>query len=603
VANSPSQITRSVSLADLLATLVSDGTYADVVGTAKTDELDKAAAATDIPEHAGQLWSNLVDDAAQAFVDSYYHSSKLWQTTDSAEREALGSDDGLIVDQLAYGVDDGILYVCTAVLGGSSSSWTTITATGTVAGPGSATNNAVARWDGAGGATIQDSVVVISDAGAVTGVASIAVSGLVDGRDVSADGVALDAHLIDIANPHSTNIGLALAVGNDTDGHDVVLTVGDQILGEDGGSIEFDAVTGLLRTTDAIVVGDLEVTGKLTVAGLIDPTGLVLTSQAAAPHTPTATEGVLWYDNASPPVLYSTTTAGTAVVNTSSTNDLATALALGNATGGTSIEVTDGDAIYFADAATGTEGGVLYDHASDTLRLRAATVTAIAVDGTAIKPVSDGTQALGTNGNGWSTCWFTEQSAAPSATATHGAIYVDDSAPNELYYLDDTGRSRNLSRPPVLCLTPGNGSTVSTVTIEATSFVPYVALPPTGTSQISWTVALPWTAPAAATYTLRIRWAGSGSGAGNIRMSASVRRWFDGESLGTLNASATLATIAANGTANLQLTSTVSASMSIDSAQPGDTITVTLRRLGDDGADTYASDARVVSCELLETIV
>lgn len=39
------------------------------------------------------------------------------------------------------------------------------------------------------------------------------------------------------------------------------------------------------------------VDGKLTVTGLIDPTGLVLNEQASAPTTPAATEGLIWVDN------------------------------------------------------------------------------------------------------------------------------------------------------------------------------------------------------------------------------------------------------------------------------------------------------------------
>jgi len=42
------------------------------------------------------------------------------------------------------------------------------------------------------------------------------------------------------------------------------------------------------------VDGDALITGKLTVGGLIDPTGLVLEHQAAAPHTNTGTQGTLW---------------------------------------------------------------------------------------------------------------------------------------------------------------------------------------------------------------------------------------------------------------------------------------------------------------------
>ena len=42
---------------------------------------------------------------------------------------------------------------------------------------GSATDNAIVRWDGAGGATLQNSVVVIDDTGGITGVLSLSASG------------------------------------------------------------------------------------------------------------------------------------------------------------------------------------------------------------------------------------------------------------------------------------------------------------------------------------------------------------------------------------------------------------------------------------------
>jgi cytoskeletal protein CcmA (bactofilin family) len=42
------------------------------------------------------------------------------------------------------------------------------------------------------------------------------------------------------------------------------------------------------------VAGDTTIAGKLTVGGLIDPTGLVLEQQATVPHTNTATQGTIW---------------------------------------------------------------------------------------------------------------------------------------------------------------------------------------------------------------------------------------------------------------------------------------------------------------------
>lgn len=62
---------------------------------------------------------------------------------------------------------------------------------GSVTGPGSSTDNAITRWDGTAGDTLQDSAVTITDGG------SIAVPALqtIDGRDVSVDGAALDAFI------------------------------------------------------------------------------------------------------------------------------------------------------------------------------------------------------------------------------------------------------------------------------------------------------------------------------------------------------------------------------------------------------------------------
>lgn len=65
---------------------------------------------------------------------------------------------------------------------------------GNVAGPGTSTNNAVARFSGTDGDAIKNSNVLIDDSG------NISTPGLVDGRDVSADGVALDQVIVDQAN-------------------------------------------------------------------------------------------------------------------------------------------------------------------------------------------------------------------------------------------------------------------------------------------------------------------------------------------------------------------------------------------------------------------
>lgn len=60
--------------------------------------------------------------------------------------------------------------------------------TGDVVGPGSATDNAIARFDTTSGKLIQDSLVTVNDTGSI----ALPASETVDGRDVSVDGTKLD---------------------------------------------------------------------------------------------------------------------------------------------------------------------------------------------------------------------------------------------------------------------------------------------------------------------------------------------------------------------------------------------------------------------------
>ncbi len=83
---------------------------------------------------------------------------------------------------------------------------------GDVSGPSTATDEGVARWDGATGKIVQNSSVLISDGGAITGVASIAVSGNVDGRDVSVDGSKLDGIESGADVTDATNVNAAGAI-------------------------------------------------------------------------------------------------------------------------------------------------------------------------------------------------------------------------------------------------------------------------------------------------------------------------------------------------------------------------------------------------------
>jgi hypothetical protein len=354
VASSPNLITRSTSLADLLATAVSDGTYADVLETTKTDASGQEAAATQISEYGGQLISNLWDDATIRVVQMYDRGTKVWLPADAAARDAIGSDDDLEADALCMLADTKAMYYCVSVDGGSASTWAALPATGNVAGPGASTDLAVARWDGAGGATLQNSVVIISDLGAISGVTDITLSGTIDGRNVSADGTTLDAHVANISNPHSTLLSQVLDADARTNGFSVEITNGDEINGEDGGYVRFAAGTGLVETSD------LSVIGKLTVSGLIDPTGLVLDEQAASPYTAPG-KHTIWAKDTIPTTLWTTDDAGNdAQISTGSTPSLTAVLAIGATTGGTSISITNGDQLLGAPGSASAGASVVF---------------------------------------------------------------------------------------------------------------------------------------------------------------------------------------------------------------------------------------------------
>ena len=102
--------------------------------------------------------------------------------------------------------------------------------------------------------------------------------------------------------------GNASATG--TSAGNVILLGGSASTGQ-GGSIVITPGTGATAGT-LQVNGDTNISGKLTVSGLIDPVGLVLDQQASVPFTPAvSTKGTLWIKNNSPNALVFTDGSGT----------------------------------------------------------------------------------------------------------------------------------------------------------------------------------------------------------------------------------------------------------------------------------------------------
>ena len=160
---------------------------------------------------------------------------------------------------------------------------------GDVSGPGSSTDNAVARFNGAGGKTLQNSGVIINDSNAVSGLASlsianggtignVAVSDLItlnaDGDFIFKDG----AYDFDIASHDGTN-GLALggtivtataANLNLNSGVTAGTAAASKVLSLDGSK----NVSGLGNMTSALT--NVEATNVVTVGTLSASTALQL---------------------------------------------------------------------------------------------------------------------------------------------------------------------------------------------------------------------------------------------------------------------------------------------------------------------------------------
>jgi hypothetical protein len=103
---------------------------------------------------------NFVKIIGQGFVGS--EGGGVQKVADSSERNALNPEDGDIVIQL----DNDTLYM----YDGNTTSWIALGGAGSVTGPGSSTDNAIVRFDGASGSLLKDSSVILSDVGVLTGV-------------------------------------------------------------------------------------------------------------------------------------------------------------------------------------------------------------------------------------------------------------------------------------------------------------------------------------------------------------------------------------------------------------------------------------------------
>ena len=94
----------------------------------------------------------------------------------------------------------------------------------------------------------------------------------------------------------SQTLAQTLAIGNSTNGTDLVISDGDSIVS--GGDGYVNISDGLHVTGDGYFEQDVTIIGKLTVNDLIDPTGMVFDVQSSVPGgTPIAGKSTLWVRN------------------------------------------------------------------------------------------------------------------------------------------------------------------------------------------------------------------------------------------------------------------------------------------------------------------
>lgn len=144
--------------------------------------------------------------------------------------------------------------------------WAAPAGTGDVTGPGSATDNALVRFDSTTGKIIQNSVVIVGDTGAVSGITSLAFTGVLTGGSgpttiTDAAGKILSAALNTVAVAQGgtgltagTSGGILGYTASGTLASSVALTANALILG--GGPGATPTPMGSLGTTTTVLHGN-----------------------------------------------------------------------------------------------------------------------------------------------------------------------------------------------------------------------------------------------------------------------------------------------------------------------------------------------------------
>jgi hypothetical protein len=142
---------------------VTGATLAGTISTAAQNSITSASSLATVGTITSGTWSGVIDGSATMTLGSD-------ATGDIYYRDASG-----FLERLASGADG---YILTGTGAGSIPAWEAAASSGgDFSGPGSATDNAVVRFNGTGGKTGQNSGVTIDDSNNVTGFGTLATSG------------------------------------------------------------------------------------------------------------------------------------------------------------------------------------------------------------------------------------------------------------------------------------------------------------------------------------------------------------------------------------------------------------------------------------------
>tara|TARA_R110002153_G_scaffold230883_2_gene384143 strand:+ start:1141 stop:3990 length:2850 start_codon:yes stop_codon:yes gene_type:complete len=188
-----------------------------------------------VAAHQHELTDLLQTSATAGQTIIWNDTDKIWEAGDAASGGDVSTD--AIFDAagdlvVGTGADTAAKLPIGAVnevlkSNGTTAVWGVVAGSGDVVGDASSTDNAIARFNGTGGKTLQNSVVTIND---TTGNITMPALSTVDGRDLSVDGTRLDSQVItDVINRLSWN-ATDLTFDIDTTDTDVVIQIGQELL-------------------------------------------------------------------------------------------------------------------------------------------------------------------------------------------------------------------------------------------------------------------------------------------------------------------------------------------------------------------------------------